>query len=118
VPTRGQIKDIGKGTSHKGRIVTDWLAGYTFSQIKQRRWHSIRAIDQYCSDFQRVVRLHVHGLSMGEIRVSTGLSERLIGEYLDLYAAGSENERVRYILTEPDPATKAPAEIKRGAWLR
>lgn len=57
----------------------------------------------------------MHGLSVEEIRVSTGLSERLIGEYLDLYAAaGSENERVRHILTEPDPATKAPAEIKRG----
>jgi biotin operon repressor len=119
VPTRGQIKDIGKGISHKGRIVEDWLARYTFSQIKQRRWHSIRSIERYCSDFQRVVRLHVHGLSVENIRVSTGLSERLIGEYLDLYeGAGPENERVRHILTEPDPATKAPAEIKRGAWLR
>lgn len=36
VPTRGQIKDIGKGVSHKTRIISDWLAGYTFSQIKLR----------------------------------------------------------------------------------
>jgi hypothetical protein len=119
VPTRGQIKDIGKGISHKAHIVGDWLAGYTFSQIKQRRWHSIHSIERYCSDFQRVVRLHVRGLSVADIRISTGLSERLIGEYLDLYeAAGPDNERLQRLLTEPDPATEVPAEIKRGAWLR
>ena len=84
VPTRGQIKDIGKGISHKGQIVEDWLAGYTFSQIKQRRHHSIHSIDRYCSVFQRVVHLHKHGLSVRDIRVSIGLSERLIGEYLGL----------------------------------
>ncbi len=31
VPTRGQIQDIGKGVSHKGRIVADWLDGYTYT---------------------------------------------------------------------------------------
>ncbi len=119
VPTRGQIKDIGKGISHKGRIVENWLAGYTFSQIKQRQRHSIRSIDRYCSDFQRVIRLHAHGLNVSEIRISTGLSERLIGEYLALYEkAGPESERIRQILAAPDPATETPAEIKRGVWLR
>ena len=119
VPTRGQIKDIGRGISHKEQIVQDWLAGYTFSQIKQRRWHSIHSIERYCLDFQRVTRLHEHGLNRGEIRISTGLSERLIGEYLNLYkAVGSENECVQRILSEPDSATEAPAEIKRGVWLR
>jgi biotin operon repressor len=51
VPTRGQIKDIGKGVSRKTQIVGDWLAGYTFSQIKHRRWHSIHSIERYCADF-------------------------------------------------------------------
>jgi hypothetical protein len=58
-------------------------------------------------------------LSIAEIRRSTGLSERLIGEYLALYqAAGVDNERLRQLLAEPDEATETPAEIKRGAWLR
>jgi hypothetical protein len=118
VPTRGQVKDIGKGVSHKGRIVGDWLAGYTFSEIEQRRRHSIYSIERYCSDFQRVVRLHVYGLGVAEIRVSTGMSERLIKEYLTLYETeGIENEQIKLLLDEPDPATDAPAEIKRGAWL-
>ena len=119
VPTRGQIKDIGKGVSHKTHIIGDWLAGYTFSEIEQRRQHSLHAIERYCADFQRVVRLHARGLSIAEIRISTGLSERLIGEYLDLCdAAGEENERLQRLFSEPDPATEKPAKIKRGAWLR
>jgi hypothetical protein len=118
VPTRGQVKDIGKGVSHKGRIVGDWLAGYTFSEIEQRRRHSIHSIERYCCDFQRVVRLHVRGLSVAEMRISTGMSERLIKEYLALYETeGGENEQIKLLLDEPDPATDAPAEIKRGAWL-
>ena len=118
VPTRGQVKDIGKGVSHKSHIVQDWLAGYTFSQIERRRWHSVSSVERYCVDFQRVVRLHTCGLSVADIRLSTGLSERLIGEYLGLYeAAGPDNEQVQRLLREPDPATQDPAQIKRGAWL-
>ena len=118
VPTRGQIKDIGKGVSHKTRIVDDWLAGYTFSQIKRRRRHSLHAIERYCADFRRVIRLYRHSLSTADIQMSTGLSERLIGEYVALYQATEpDNDRLRQLLNEPDKATEKPAEIKRGAWL-
>jgi biotin operon repressor len=119
VPTRGQIKDMGRGISHKTEIVGDWLAGYTFSQIQQRQRHSIPSIGRYCLDFQRVIRLHVRGLSETDIRLGTGLSERLIGEYLDLYrAVGPENKEIQRLLTEPDPATQVPAETKRGDLLK
>jgi biotin operon repressor len=119
VPTRGQIKDIGRRVSHKTRIVKDWLAGYTFSKIKKRRWHALGSIERYCMDFQRVARLHARGLSVGEMRVSTGLSERLIKEYVDLYQeAGADNSRLKQLLDEPDTATEEPAQAKRGIWLR
>jgi hypothetical protein len=119
VPTRGQMKDIGRGVSHKTWIVRDWLAGYTFSEIEKRRWHALGSIERYCMDFQRVARLHVHGLSVGEIRVSTSLSERLIQEYLDLYEeAGPDNSRLKQLLSEPNTATEEPAGAKRGGWLR
>jgi biotin operon repressor len=119
VPTRGQVKDIGKGISHKGQIVRDWLAGYTFSQIKQRRWHSTHSIERYCLDFQRVIRLHGRGLKLADIRVSTGLSERLIKEYLALYAeVGPDNTQIVQLLAEPDPETENPARVKRGDLLK
>jgi biotin operon repressor len=119
VPTRGQIKDIGKGISHKGQIVQDWLAGYTFSQIKQRRWHSVHSIERYCLDFQRVIRLHKRDLKMADIRLSTGLSERLIKEYLALYEeAGPDNVQILQLLAEPDPETEIRAQVKRGTLLK
>jgi hypothetical protein len=119
VPTRGQVKDIGRGVSHKTCIVRDWLAGYTFSEIKRRRWHALGSIERYCLGFQRVARLHTHGLGVAEIRISTGLSERLIQEYLHLFGeAGPENPRLEQLLNEPSAVTKEPAEAKRGSWLR
>ena len=119
VPTRGQVKDIGKGISRKGQIVRDWLTGYTFSQIKQRRWHSTHSIERYCLDFQRVIRLHERGLKLADIRVGTGLSERLIKEYLALYAeVGPDNTQIVQLLAEPDPETENPARVKRGDWLK
>jgi len=119
VPTRGQVKDIGRGLSHKSQIVGDWLAGYTFSQIHKRRWHALSSIERYCRDFQRVFQLHQHGLSVAEIRQSTGLSERLIGEHLALAnAAGADNDRLQQLRTSPAEATEQPAQIKRGAWLK
>ena len=119
VPTRGQVKDIGRGVSHKAHIVGDWLAGYTFSEIQRRRWHSIGSIERYCEAFLRVVRLHTYGLSVTEIRLSTGLSEHLIQEYLDLYVqAGPTNAQLEQLLTPPSPATATPAVVKRGRWLK
>ena len=119
VPTRGQVKDIGKGVSHKTQIVQDYLAGYTFSEIERRRRHSARAIGRYCQDFVRVVRLRQKNLSVADIRRTTGLSERLITEYLALYDEGDpHNDRLQLLLAEPHPATDRPAEIKRGSLIR
>ena len=119
VPTRGQIKDIGRGVSHKAQIVSDWLAGYTFSEIQRRRCHGIGSIERYCDDFLRVARLHTHELTVTEIRISTGLSERLIQEYLGLYAQiDPTNTQLAQLLTTPSTATEIPAEVKRGRWLK
>jgi hypothetical protein len=119
VPTRGQVKDIGKGVSHKSQIVQDYLAGYTFSEIQRRRRHSVGSISRYCQDFARVVRLQHKNFTLADMRRTTGLSERLIGEYLALYEqCDPANERLELLLAEPDPATDRPAEIKRGALIR
>lgn len=120
VPTRGQVKDIGKGVSHKTKIVQDYLAGYTYSEIEWRRLHSVAAIDRYCQDLVRVVRLQDKGLSVTDIRRTTGLSERLIREYLALYEQSDpDNDRLQLLLAqEPHPETETPAEIKKGDLIR
>ena len=119
VPTRGQMKDIGKGVSHKTQIVQDYLAGYTYSEIQWRRRHSIGAIGRYCQDFSRVVRLWHNDFSVADIRRTTGLSERLIGEYRALYEqCEPNNDRLQQLLAEAQPSTAKPAEIKRGTLLQ
>jgi hypothetical protein len=119
IPTRGQVKDIGRGVSHKAHIVGDWLSGYTFSQIQRRRWHGIGSIERYCSDFLRVIRLYARELAIAEIRISTGLSERLIQEYIELYVnAGTTTAQIEQLLTSPSPATDIPVEAKRGSLLK
>jgi biotin operon repressor len=119
IPTRGQVKDIGKGVSHKRQIVQDYLAGYTFSEIQWRQRHSVSSIRRYCQDFVRVVRLQHKQFSLADMRRTTGLSERLIGQYLDLYEqCDPDNDRLQLLLSEPHPATEQPAEIKRGALIR
>ena len=65
-----------------------------------------------------MVRLDARGLTGAEIRMSTGLSERLITEYLELYASvKDDNQQVAQLLQAVPRATEARAEIKRGAWL-
>lgn len=119
VPTRGQIKDIGKGVSHKRQIVADYLAGYTFSEIEWRRKHSVGSIERYCHDFVRLIRLKEKKLSLTDMRRTTGLSERLIKQYLALYEESEpENERLQMLLSDPHPATDQPAQIKRGDLIR
>ncbi len=115
VPTRGQVQDIGKGVSHQVQIVGDYLAGYTFSEIERRRHHSVGAIRRDCDDFVRIIRLQTQHLDCAAIRSATGLSERLIQEYLTLYQqCPAANDRLQILLGTPDAATATPAEIKRG----
>ena len=40
VPTRGQIRDIGPGVSHKAQIVQLYLWGLQFTEIERRTRHS------------------------------------------------------------------------------
>jgi len=119
VPTRGQIKDIGKGVSHKTQIVRDYLDGYTFSDIERRQRHSVASIRRYCQDFARILRLHEKGFDQNEIRRATRLSLRLIQEYLGLFeSCPPSNPRLELLLSEPSAATEEPVVIKRGRWLQ
>ena len=95
VPTRGQMKDIGKGVSHKTKIVLEYLKGYGYAEIKRRTHHSEESIDRYIRDFSRVVYLFNQGESIPRIRQTTRLSESLILEYQHLFEEYSEYDYPR-----------------------
>jgi Protein of unknown function (DUF1670) len=88
VPTRGQIRDIGPGVSHKAQIVQLYLWGLQFSEIERRTRHSESAIKRYLADFRQVAALFARGASIAEIRAATGRSAAVIGEYVAIYERG------------------------------
>jgi Protein of unknown function (DUF1670) len=85
VATRGQIKDIGPGVSHKAKIVQLYLWGLQFSDIESRTRHSEGSIKRYLADFRQIAALYGRGAKIPEIRAATGRSAGLIAEYIGLY---------------------------------
>ncbi len=85
VPTRGQIRDIGPGISHKAQVVQYYLWGLQFTEIERRTGHSEGSIRRYLLDFRQIAALYARGASIPEIRAATGRSASVIGEYIGIY---------------------------------
>ncbi|MEW6045696.1 MAG: DUF1670 domain-containing protein [Bacillota bacterium] len=85
VPTRGRVKDIGRGVTHRTRIVELYLQMHTESEIVDRTGHSYESVEAYLKEFARVMMLADRGLSAVMIRRVTGRSMRLVEAYLELY---------------------------------
>ncbi|HET6917973.1 MAG TPA: DUF1670 domain-containing protein [Jiangellaceae bacterium] len=85
VPTRGQIRDIGPGVSHKAQVVQLYLWGLQFTEIERRTRHSEDSIGRYLADFRQIAALYARGASIPEIRAATGRSAGVIGEYIGIY---------------------------------
>ncbi len=85
VPTRGMVKQVGRGQSHKAKIVEMYLRGMTYSAIVRRARHTASAIKRYVESFGRVAVLWEKGVHEArEIGYVIGVSERLAQEYLEL----------------------------------
>lgn len=96
VITRGVLHNIGRGQTHKVQIVSQYLEGKTFSEIKRSLRHSDGSIKHYLTCFVKVLMSRRRGiLSAKEISVVTGLSENLVSQYLELIK-NSEADPVRY----------------------
>jgi hypothetical protein len=85
VPTRGAIMDIGRGVTHRAKIVGLYVEGYTETQIVRRTHHSYDAVASYIEEFCRVMLLCDRGLPPSHIRKVLGRSLKLVNEYIDLY---------------------------------
>jgi hypothetical protein len=86
VHTRGYDQDIGRGVSHKTRIVDLHLSGYTYDEIMRRTRHSAHAIKRYVSTFGRLLLLLSHDVyEIRELSRLLNQSDRLTKEYLELY---------------------------------
>lgn len=101
IPTRGEIKDIGPGISHKARIIELLLKRYQPTEVALKTKHSLSSITRYFENFIKVVYLYDEGFSPVKIRHLTGTSEKVVGEYLKIYARckkqGDYSERLEEI---------------------
>jgi len=82
VITRGVLHNIGRGQTHKVKIVRMYLEGMTYSELRRKTRHSVGAIKRYLESFTKVVMAEEHGITQArEISVVTGLSEHLVSQY-------------------------------------
>lgn len=85
LPTRGNLRGIGRGQTHKAQIVHRWLLGETYDQVAFHTHHSLSCIKRYIQTFVRVLHLHKKGFTTGEISLALQVSIPLINEYLAVY---------------------------------
>jgi hypothetical protein len=92
LPLRGYLMDMGSFPTHKAAIIGLYLQGLLTPDIARRTYHSKEAVDRYIRGFERV-RLLAAKFAKEELPMLTGMSERLIGEYLSLIAQHRPRER-------------------------
>ncbi|MBU1622468.1 MAG: DUF1670 domain-containing protein [Nanoarchaeota archaeon] len=85
VVTRGYLHNIGRGQTHKVKIIGMYLEGLTYSEIKLKARHTTGAIKRYLESFTKVLMAHRRGINrLKDISVVTGISEALVRQYIDL----------------------------------
>jgi len=104
IQTRGFVKGVGRGQTHKVRIIELWLDREGYDKIARWMHHSPQAIKRYVSTFLRIVVLHRQGTPVEKIAFLTQASARLVKEYLEVYEAA---------LAEPHRREKLEEELAR-----
>jgi len=84
LPYRGTIHDLGPTMTHKEVITEQVLNGKSHEQIKDATGHSTKAICNYVKGYRRVVLLHNKGYPEDDIAFITGMSKKLVKQYLKL----------------------------------
>jgi len=100
IQTRGFVKGVGRGQTHKVRIIELWLDRQGYDKIARWMHHSPQAIKRYVSTFLRIVVLHRQETPVEEIAFLTQASVRLVKDYLEVYEAAMKVPHRREKLEE------------------
>lgn len=85
LPSRGSLHDLGQTVSHKRSICYKRLVEKkSTSQVANETFHSPEAVEQYVQALRRVQLCHDQGLTIDDTSQATGMSVRLIKEYVNL----------------------------------
>jgi hypothetical protein len=119
IQTRGVVKGVGRGQTHKVRVIELWLDREGYDKIGRWLHHSAQAIKRYVGTFLRVVALHRQGMSVKEIAFLTQTSVRLVKEYLGVYEAAMaephRREKLEEELARVSPSTTLRTGVRQEA---
>lgn len=86
VPTRGTVKDIGPGVTHKEIAIRLWLEGKEPTEVARQIHHSLKATENYLEKFKRVAYLSGQkGFTDFEISRTIGISTAATKTFLEIY---------------------------------
>jgi predicted transcriptional regulator len=100
VATRGTVKGVGRGQTHKVRIIELWLDREGYDKIARWVHHSPQAIKRYVNAFLRILSLHQQDAAVEEIAFLTQTSVRLVEDYLTVYHTAQQMPHRREKLAE------------------
>ena len=85
IPTRGQQKDIGRGTTHRVEAVKRFILGKPVTVICREIFHSPTSVERYIATFSRVIFLLKRGFNPQDIAFAIKVSLRLVEDYIRLF---------------------------------
>jgi hypothetical protein len=85
VPTRGTIKDIGPGVTHREVAIKAWLEGKEPSEVCHQIKHSLKAVENYLEKFKRVAYLRQKKFNDFEISRTVGMSVGAVRTFVEIY---------------------------------
>ena len=119
IHTRGFDHDIGRGLSHKTRIVDLYLSGYAFAAIMRQTRHGAHSIKRYVSTFGRLLLLLSHGITdLSDLSRLLNQSERLSKEYLALFEKHKNGDHWPAVYVELLGQLKALYPAKKNLFIK
>jgi hypothetical protein len=95
VPTRGQIKDIGPGVTHRVKAISLFLQEKEPVEIARAIKHSLTAVERYIDTFCRVVYCQRMFRNNLKTALVVGVSMATVNTYLTLHADACEDPAYR-----------------------
>jgi hypothetical protein len=98
LPSRGEVRDIGRGVSHKIPVIRRYVQDLSFSRISRALGqHGVTSMARYLRHFAMVMILQDRGLTASQMQSVIGISENLIAQYRALYHELNESEYQRVL---------------------
>lgn len=85
VPTRGTVRDIGPGVTHKRRAIELWLDGKEPLHVARALNHSLHAVERYIQTFCRVVYAQRRMRNILKTALVVGISVPATNLYWDMH---------------------------------